>query len=306
MPAAVFANTILEVPSSGRGSTPSCSSPAFASHALSFTFPALPQTAPDSGKCQPQHPMVVLPLPSLEAAAVHSRPQKLAYLVASLGSRFRGDNLACVQVWTSCIGGKWCGVSKQQLQTVVMSTAQMPFCVTDSRLQDFRARSCQQGITGSGLGMLGKVMSSGVLQVVQNAAIIPKSVHPRNKLEEQTGRSVSELVYIPIYDAATPDDGVIAVLEVVISSTAVEAMLVANLISFVGDLLDQLQLSLSKPPPLPRSFSSRVAEVLQQLPPMLSPPSMQEMDSPSSADAHRMRCPSMARTTSRASFDLMR
>ena len=43
--------------------------------------------------------------------------------------------------------------------------------------------SCQCGITGAALGMLGKVWSSGALQVVQNVAIIPHSVHPRDKLE---------------------------------------------------------------------------------------------------------------------------
>ena len=31
--------------------------------------------------------------------------------------------------------------------------------------------------------MLGKVWSTGALQVVQNVAIIPQSVHPRNKLD---------------------------------------------------------------------------------------------------------------------------
>ena len=43
--------------------------------------------------------------------------------------------------------------------------------------------SCQFGITGSGLGMLGKVWSTGALQVVQQIGIIPQSVHPRNKLK---------------------------------------------------------------------------------------------------------------------------
>jgi hypothetical protein len=44
-------------------------------------------------------------------------------------------------------------------------------------------RSCEQGIASAGLGMLGKVWSTGALQVVQNVAIIPQSVHPRNKLD---------------------------------------------------------------------------------------------------------------------------
>ena len=44
-------------------------------------------------------------------------------------------------------------------------------------------RSLERGITGSAIGMLGKVWSSGALAVVQNVAIIPGSVHPRDKLE---------------------------------------------------------------------------------------------------------------------------
>ena len=45
------------------------------------------------------------------------------------------------------------------------------------------ACSLEQGIIGSAIGMLGKVWSSGALAVVQNVAIIPGSVHPRDKLE---------------------------------------------------------------------------------------------------------------------------
>ena len=43
--------------------------------------------------------------------------------------------------------------------------------------------SCESGIVRSAIGMLGKVWSSGALAVVQNVAIIPTSVHPRNKLD---------------------------------------------------------------------------------------------------------------------------
>lgn len=52
----------------------------------------------------------------------------------------------------------------------------------DSAVLDF-SRSLERGITGSAIGMLGKVWSSGALAVVQNVAIIPGTVHPRDKLE---------------------------------------------------------------------------------------------------------------------------
>ena len=56
--------------------------------------------------------------------------------------------------------------------------------------------------------------------------------------------SVSELVYIPIYDLATPDAGVRAVLEVIVSSTATDVM-VPNVISLVGMLLEELKVRLA-------------------------------------------------------------
>ena len=180
-------------------------------------------------------------------------------------------------------------------------------------------RSCEQGISSSGLGMLGKVWSTGALQVVQNVAIIPQSVHPRNKLDSapsailcwlippfcrcasrpcgrrelaclgstlraqapvapvyslqqwqlrgpvtrqswlcrrsfclsvrssETSRAgtlarlVSELIYIPIYDVALPEDGVQAVLELVVSADAEENQIVGNVISYVSNILDELQ-----------------------------------------------------------------
>ena len=44
-------------------------------------------------------------------------------------------------------------------------------------------RSLENGIAGSAIGMLGKVWSSGALAVIQNVAIIPGCVHPRDKLD---------------------------------------------------------------------------------------------------------------------------
>ena len=51
---------------------------------------------------------------------------------------------------------------------------------------------------------------------------------------------MSELAYIPVYDLRNPDVGVVACLEVMMSTFATQA-LVANVISHTCDLLTQFQ-----------------------------------------------------------------
>ena len=55
--------------------------------------------------------------------------------------------------------------------------------------------------------------------------------------------AVAEVVYIPIYVRSAPDAGVQAVVEVVVSSSTRESMVVANLISFVSNTLTDLKVS---------------------------------------------------------------
>jgi hypothetical protein len=43
--------------------------------------------------------------------------------------------------------------------------------------------SCEQGIKGEAMGMLGKAWSTGALMMVQVADTLPKGFHPRPKLE---------------------------------------------------------------------------------------------------------------------------
>lgn len=183
----------------------------------------------------------------MHSSTASAGQRKLHRLISTLQSRFCPGSLALVQVWASCIGTTWKGISKAQLDSVVMHTPDQPYSMEDAALQDFRTNSYQQGITGSALGMIGKVWSSGALQVVQNVAIIPRTVHPRNKLEASASKLIAELVYIPIYDLTAPASGVVAILEVIVSASAVETMIVAAVISNVSTILEELQLSLSKP-----------------------------------------------------------
>ena len=59
-------------------------------------------------------------------------------------------------------------------------------------------------------------------------------------------RLVSELIYIPVYDLALPEDGVLAVLELVVSTHAQEDQIVGNVISYVSNILDELQVRSSR------------------------------------------------------------
>ena len=54
-------------------------------------------------------------------------------------------------------------------------------------------------------------------------------------------RSIAEVVYIPIYVTGSAEAGVQAVMEIMVSSNAWEAMVVANLISFVSAMLTDLK-----------------------------------------------------------------
>lgn len=96
------------------------------------------------------------------------------------------------------------------------------------------------------LGPMGKVWESGSVQVVQCIDSLPERCHPRDRLSSSLLRDIAEIIYIPIYDAdATVSGGVLAVLELMISSGARDPQVVANTIHCVARILDALRLHLS-------------------------------------------------------------
>ncbi|KAI8476336.1 MAG: hypothetical protein J3K34DRAFT_401960, partial [Monoraphidium minutum] len=114
----------------------------------------------------------------------------------------------------------------------------------------------------SSLSMPGRVFGSGHVQVVQNLRVLPARLHPRSRLDGGLAGRVSEALYMPVYDAAAPTAGPVAVLEALLSSRAADSMLVANLMSFMGSSLTAVQLSLSSPlpqPVLPSTLAGRRA-----------------------------------------------
>lgn len=93
--------------------------------------------------------------------------------------------------------------------------------------------------------------------------------------------SIAEIIYIPIYDtAATVSGGVLAVLELMVSSDAHDPQVVANTIACVARILDSLALHLSSSgsgapcslpgsgPPSPTP-TDRVGSTRRGLPPVM-------------------------------------
>ncbi|CAL8460744.1 g275 [Coccomyxa elongata] len=196
--------------------------------------------APFASSCFPGPP--VAQQPSSTAAFSF----RLWPLINALHNRF-GADLALIQLWTLAQGQEWSALTKQQLRGVVARTDINPSAVQDPQLQTFRQKCCKQGIRGTAMGMVGKAWSTGCACVIQSVETLPHSLHPRTLLEGS--ESMADVVYIPIYDRlASKDAGVQGVLEVMVHRNATEPMVVASSITFVGALLGQLQMSLSRPP----------------------------------------------------------
>lgn len=144
--------------------------------------------------------------------------------------------------------------SSPQVAEVHLAAVQASTCVhapgVTASVTDFGSMSvcsCQQGIQGAALGLLGKAWSTGSACVIQNVDNLPHSLHPRTHLEGERGvqqevlltgapcsmcyrpssrwkhsgkqladvlcimgtggEGVADVVYIPIYDQLTSEAG---------------------------------------------------------------------------------------------------
>uniref|UniRef100_A0A1D2A7P9 Uncharacterized protein n=1 Tax=Auxenochlorella protothecoides TaxID=3075 RepID=A0A1D2A7P9_AUXPR len=155
-------------------------------------------------------------------------------------------------------------------------------CLTNhQQLIDFQMQCRNTGVQLGFLGPMGKVWENGSVQVVQGADSLPSECHPRDRLKGALLESIAEIIYIPIYDtAATVSGGVLAVLELMVSSDAHDPQVVANTIACVARILDSLALHLSSSgsgapcslpgsgPPSPTP-TDRVGSTRRGLPPVM-------------------------------------
>lgn len=115
-------------------------------------------------------------------------------------------------------------------------------------LQGFHAACCHHGVPLTTLGPMSKVWESGVVHVVQAAENLAADAHPLNRLSEGgLVNAVAEIIYLPIYDASpvSPAQGVVAAMELMIKPRTVDVMIVASVITAVGEAMDSLGLALS-------------------------------------------------------------
>ncbi|GLC35524.1 hypothetical protein PLESTB_000198300 [Pleodorina starrii] len=169
---------------------------------------------------------------------------KLAAILEKLRERFaKSQNVCLCQTW---VGADGCDAAFPNNLEVTLWADPRLAIVLDPLFQDLRVKSCQGPVFFRN-SMPGKVWRSGAVQIVQNLRILPPSLHPRSQLSEEALERLAEALYIPIYDLSRPARGQICVLEVLLSTRATEAMLVADVISFIGNLLTALHLSLANP-----------------------------------------------------------
>jgi hypothetical protein len=115
-------------------------------------------------------------------------------------------------------------------------------------LQGFHTACCHDGVPLTTLGPMSKVWESGVVHVVQAAENLAADAHPLNRLSEGgLVNAVAEIIYLPVYDASpvNPAQGVVASLELMIKPRTADVMIVASVITAIGEAMDSLGLALS-------------------------------------------------------------
>ncbi len=127
-------------------------------------------------------------------------------------------------------------------------------------LEQFHSRCHAEGIAldAIGGGPMGKVWENGDVQVVQYPSNLPTSVYPLDRFPGELLGTLGEVVYIPVYDGrihGSPTPGIVAVVECMLHRNDATDMVVAKVISALGDILRDIGLSLHPPRKMPEEQS---------------------------------------------------
>jgi hypothetical protein len=116
-------------------------------------------------------------------------------------------------------------------------------------LDEFHKACHRDGIALDRVGPMGKVWENGDVQVVQYASNLSKNAYPMDRLPMEAIAMIGEIVFLPVYDAAinSPTQGIVAVIELILSRNTNDGMIVATMISTLGEIMQELGLSLSAP-----------------------------------------------------------
>lgn len=118
-----------------------------------------------------------------------------------------------------------------------------------SALESFHATCHVSGVSLDAVGPMGKVWEKGDVQVVQYPSNLPCNAYPMDRMPQQLVPSLGALVFLPMYDSqpGSPTQGIVAVIELILSRRTADAMIVATMISTLESVMETLGLSLSAP-----------------------------------------------------------
>jgi hypothetical protein len=210
--------------------------------AMSAPAPAAPPAPPPAPAAQHA--------PFLHAWATSVAP-RIGAVLARLATLEVSRGLALAQVWT------YLPVLTEGRQAL---RAEPQCLLGDAALAPFHEACAREGVAVSALGPQGKVWESGAVQVVQRVDSLAADAHPRALLGAAAA-ALGEVCWLPIYDATpgTAARGVVAVLELAMRARGSDAMVVANAISAVSDLLAAQGLALGAPAPPPAPPAPRAS-----------------------------------------------
>lgn len=129
-----------------------------------------------------------------------------------------------------------------------MLRAEADCILNEDVLRRFHVACVSCGVQLCKMGPMRKVWEDGAVHVVQDAINLAPSCHPMNYLDGESNGVIGEIIYIPVFDVrpGTIMQGVLAVIELMVHNQCMDAMVVANSISSVTEILSSLGLGISK------------------------------------------------------------
>lgn len=132
-------------------------------------------------------------------------------------------------------------------------------CLLGTQVLDGFHQLCHKaGVALDLIGPMGKVWENGDVQVVQYPANLPNNVYPMDRFPADAISLLGEIVFLPLYDSTpnSPTQGIVGVIELMLTKKATDDMVVATMISTIASILPDLGLSLSAPITKPSSCDS--------------------------------------------------
>jgi hypothetical protein len=171
---------------------------------------------------------------------------KFGPLLSALSKTPLASSILCCQIFS------YLPVLERNVQAL---QAEDMCLLSGQELEGFH-RSCHlEGIAldAVGAGPMGKVWENGDVHVVQYPTNLSSTAYPMDRFPPEAMLSLGEVVFLPVYDGRpdSPTPGIVAVVECMLNKLTTTDMIVAKVISALGDIMLGLGLSLNPPSKMP-------------------------------------------------------